>query len=94
MNKKEIAKKMNEKLYEQSLQDVDNMIDALIEAIINGVNENNKVSLAGFAIFEKILKPASSGEINGKKWEKDEHYSVKIKPLKRFKDEVFKSLKK
>ena len=94
MNKKEIAKKMNERFNDQSFYEVNNMIDVLIETIINGVNENNKVSLSGFAIFEKILKPASSGEINGNKWKKDEHYSVKIKPLKRFKDEVNKKLKK
>ena len=88
MNKKEIVKKMAEKLDDKSIKEINDMIDALTASIINGVNEKNRVAMSGFAIFEKIKKPASSGEINGHKWEKDEHFAVKIKPLKKLKEAI------
>jgi DNA-binding protein HU-beta len=65
-------------------------VDATIETITKSVNNGEKVTLPGFAIFEKVARPARKGRnpSNGQEIDIPAKNVVKIKTGKTLQDAV------
>lgn len=90
MNKTELVNKISEAV-EVSKKDVKAVIDALPDVIKDAVADGDKVSLVGFATFEKRHVDAKSGTVmmgdkKGETWTTPEKDVVAVKLSKSYKE--------
>lgn len=74
----------------QTKSDISKTVDAFIKAITETVQDGNKVTIPGFAIFEQSERAAREGRnpANGEKIQIPAKKVVKIKAGKAFQDAV------
>ncbi len=89
MNKEQLVNKMAE---ESGLTKKASLaaLNGLIEAVQNGIETDGVVSLVGFGVFEKVLRKARPCmSFKTMKMETlPEHYAVRFRPSKIFKNEL------
>ena len=88
MNKTEIVRAINSKVKGQTLQKINDILEAMVEIITAELKANNKVSFQGFLMIENRLIKGRSGEIAGNKWKTNDRLIPKAKLREKFKEEI------
>lgn len=64
----------------QNKEHIRGLLTNAFEQIGKAVAKHGKVELKGLGVIKLAKKQASSGELNGTRWEKPEHFAIKMRP--------------
>ena len=88
MNKKEIVKKISNKIDTQSIKSITEVVNTLIEVITEILADNQSVNIQGFIAIENKLVKGRTGEFNNVAYKTADRLKAKPKLSKSFIDKV------